>query len=641
MLSGGYMGRLLSVDLSEQRVEELPLPSEEILRAYYGGAGLGVRLLYDDPGPHVDPLGPENVLLFLTGPLTGTRVPLSGRHAVCARSPLTGVWGESDIGGTFGTALKRAGYDGVIVRGAAEKPVYLWITEDGAEIRDAGHLWGRDYYETDELLRAETHPKAVTHGIGQAGERLCRIAAVMSDGRDGRAAGRTGLGAVMGSKRLKALVAYGTRQIPVADPEALAASIKARGTGIRGKMENYTLFGSAGGVEANARLADMPAHNWTVGDWTAHAPKISGQRMAETILIGRYYCGACIVGCGRRVRVVDSPWGNVDGGGPEYEAMAGLGSMVGVDDLYAVARANELCNRYGIDVISCGGVMGFAIEAFEKGLLTAADTGGLELRWSDPNVLLTLVELIGRREGIGALLGEGVKRAAERIGGVAAEFALEVKGLELPYHDPRALSSLAVSYATMPRGACHRGNTHGLERYGVPELGYPEPLPRHATTGKGVAVARMQDYQGLFNALKLCQFMTPAIAISDIVRWLNAVTGWDVTLPELLTAGERMNNLKRMYNVRLGLSRKDDALPARVLMEAFTEGGSAGYLPDFVAMLNEYYDYRGWTRDGIPTGGRLRALGLDREIADLPPAYREREPLPRAVPWESGAAAAS
>ncbi|MHB1126263.1 MAG: aldehyde ferredoxin oxidoreductase family protein [Bacillota bacterium] len=606
------MGRFWLIDLSERKVEDF-YPQESVLREYIGGAGLGARFLYDHTGPNTDPLGPENILVFAVGPLTGTKAITSGRHAVVAKSPLTGIWGESDSGGSWGAALKRTGCDGLLISGRSDRPCYIWVSEDSLEIRDASHLWGYDTYEVDSLLKAETDSKAVVACIGPAGEKLARIATIMNDGRHSRAAGRCGLGAVMGSKNLKAIVARGSRNVPVAHPDALDRSVKELAPFILGKLKHYRDFGTAGGVISAAAIGDLPTKNWTLGDWLGPAEKISGQTMANTILTGRYRCTSCIVGCGRTVSITQGRFMGVNGAGPEYESIAGFGSMCLVDELEAIAMANELCNRYGIDTISAGHAVAFAIEAFERGFITTRDTAGIKLRWGDPEIMIELVHKIGRREGIGHLLGEGVKRAAEEIGGLTQEFAMEVKGLEPAFHDPRAMSSLAVAYATNPRGACHRGGSHIMERSAIPELGYDQPFDRFAASGKGPLTARLQDYMGLFNSLKLCQFIAPAIQVSDSLNWLNQVTGWDMDLAEFLKVGERQFNLKRMYNVRCGISRKDDRLPSRLATQKLKDGGAANQLPQLNEMLNDYYEYRGWTVDGIPTAEKLRSLGLDRE----------------------------
>jgi aldehyde:ferredoxin oxidoreductase len=343
--------------------------------------------------------------------------------------------------------------------------------------------------------------------------------------------------------------------------------------------------------------------------------------MAETILVGKFHCGACPVGCGRIVKVDDGPYAGVDGAGPEYETLAALGSLCMVDDLNSIAYANQLCNKYGIDTMSTGSTIAFAIEAFERGIITKADADGLELRWGDPSCIISLIHKIGKREGFGDLLGEGSKVAAERIGKNAQELTVEIKGLEMPFHDPRSLVSTAVAYATHPRGGCHRGCTHGLERYALPELGYEKPMDRLQVEGKAEMVVKMQDYAGLFNSLKLCQIILSALKPSQVVKFLNYVTGWDMDLKELLLAGERATNLKRLYNVRLGLSRKDDTLPLRILTQPMKDGGSPNYVPHLGKMLGEYYGYRGWSEEGIPLPEKLRELGLEREIAIVKEFY--------------------
>ncbi len=339
--------------------------------------------------------------------------------------------------------------------------------------------------------------------------------------------------------------------------------------------------------------------------------------MAETIVTGRYFCKTCTVGCGREIEVRDGPYAGLAGAGPEYETLGALGSMCLVDDLKGVAKANELCNRYGLDSISTGSVIAFAMEASERGILRRDDADGLDLSWGNAESLITLVEKIGRREGIGDLLANGVRFVAQELGGETYKFALEVKGLELPLHDPRALASLAVAYATYSRGACHRNCSHYLEWTPMPELGFEKALHRHATERKGVAAAVMQDYGGLFNSLKLCQFILRAVTVQEVVECLNYVTGWDMGIAEFLRAGERASNLKRLYNVRLGMTRKEDTLPHRILHEALPEGGAANYLPNLDAMLDEYYEHREWTNSGIPTREKLAALGLGADGATL------------------------
>jgi aldehyde:ferredoxin oxidoreductase len=612
---GGYMGRFLRVDLTTRRIADETIP-EATLRAYIGGSGLGARLLFDETTRTTDPLGPENRLLFLTGPLTGTTIPTSGRHAVVAKSPL-GIWGEADCGGTFGYELKRAGIDGIIFEGQADHPVYLLIADGTASLENARDMWGRDTFETQDILRARHGDRLVVTCIGPGGERLAPIAAILNDGRNARPAARGGLGAVMGSKRLKAIAVTGTRRPVVVHDDKLRPLVKQMAFHIKEKTQSFRDYGTAGGVLTSAAIGDMPIQNWRRGTWREGIEKLSGQAMAETILTGRYFCKACTIGCGREIEVKDGPYAGVKGAGPEYETLAGLGSMCLVDDLKAVSKANELCNRYGIDTMSTGAVIAFAIEAFERGLLRPSDVDGLDLSWGNAATVIALVEKIGKREGIGDLLANGVRFMAKKLGGEAYKFALEVKGLELGYHDPRSLSSLAPAYATYSRGACHRSYSHYLERNPLPELGFEKPLDRHATERKGIAAAVMQDYGGLYNSLKLCQFIMRGVTVQEVVDCLNHVTGWDMDIAEFMRSGERASNLKRLYNIRLGMSRKDDTLPYRILNEALPDGGAANYLPNLDAMLDEHYEYRGWTQDGVPTRARLEALGLGADGASL------------------------
>ncbi len=614
-MRGGYMGRFLRVDLTTRRITDETIP-ETTLRAYIGGSGLGARILFDETSATTDALAPENRLLFLTGPLTGVTIPTSGRHAVVAKSPL-GQWGEADCGGTFGNELKRAGIDGIILEGQAEEPTYLLIEDGAVSLQDARGEWGRDTFETQALLRARHGSKLVVTCIGPAGEKLAPIAGIMSDGENGRPAARGGLGAVMGSKRLKAIAVTGTKRPPVVHDDKLRPLVKQMTLRIKETTASLRDYGTAGGVLTSEAIGDLAIQNWKRGAWREGAEKLSGQTMAETILTGRYFCKACTIGCGREIEIKEGPYAGVKGAGPEYETLAGLGSMCLVDDLKAVAKANELCNRYGIDTISTGTIIAFAMEAFERGLLRPGDTDGLDLSWGNAETVLALVEKIGRREGIGDLLANGVRFLARHFGGEAYKFAVEVKGLELAYHDPRALSSLAAAYATYSRGACHRSYSHYLERNALPELGFEKPLDRHATERKGEAAAVMQDYGGLYNSLKLCQFIMRGVKVQEVVDCLNYVTGWDLDLAEFMRSGERASNLKRLYNLRLGMTRKDDTLPYRILHEPLPDGGAANYLPELEKMLDEYYDYRGWTRDGIPTREKLEALDLQADAASL------------------------
>lgn len=609
----GYHGRILTVDLTSNtvRTEEI---SEELARKFIGGSGLAAHYLMEMTTPDTAPFDPENPLIFMTGPFCGTKIPLSGRHAVVARSPLSGAWGESEVGGHWGEAFKATGYDGLIVTGRANCPVYLWIHEDGVEIRDASHLWGRDTVSTEDSVRQATHPQAQVSSIGPAGERLVRFAAIISNGKDGRAAGRTGMGAVMGSKNLKAVAAYGKKPTPVKDAEALGAVIKEILQPLAQGTAGMKKYGTSGGAAGHEALGNFPIKNWVQARWPEGVAKINGVVQAETMLTSRFYCGQCIVGCGRVVAVKEGEYAPVEGAGPEYETVGMLGGMCLVDNLEAIAQANQLCNRYGIDTISTGAAIAFAMECWERGLITAADTDGVELTWGNHRAMVEMVRQIGERRALGKLLGEGVKRAAEAMGGEALDFAHHVKGLEPPAHDPRAYHGVALSYATSNRGACHlQGFTHGFERaLTMEDLGYPEPHHRHQQEGKALFVKQLQDLMCQFDALKICKFaMIGGLKARHLVDFIRHLTGWDMTLDELMVTGERMYNLKRLYNLRCGLTRHDDRLPKRFLTLPREGEGLEVKFPPLDEMLSEYYEVRGWDSDGVPTAATLIRLGLE------------------------------
>jgi aldehyde:ferredoxin oxidoreductase len=594
-------GKVLVVDLTGQEVSALSLP-EHVYRQFIGGSGLAIRLLFDRTDEHTDPLGPENVLAFTVGPLTGSIVPTSNRFAVAARSPQTGIWGEADCGGHWGAALKRAGLDGLLITGRSEKPVYLWVEDGRAEIRDAAHLWGVDTYDVDLPGQVVT--------IGPAGENRVPMAGIMHDGEHGRAAGRCGLGAVMGSKHLKAIAVSGTGRITLSDQDALTASVRELVPQIREQATGFRVHGTAGGLKHFEEIGNLPIRNWAQGSWDK-ASRITGATMTESILVKNYACGGCPIGCGRVVEVDDGTYRVPRGGGPEYETLGSFGSMCLIDDLPAIAKMNELCNRYGLDVISTGSTVAFAMEAQERGLIEGGPT------WGDADAAIDLVHKIARREGaLGQLFAGGVRRAARLIGRNAEDFAVHVKGLELPMHDPRAHWAAALGYATSERGACHlQGFAQVFER-ALParDLGYDQLLPRHQAEEKGRLVAESQHWMALFDSLKMCKFaIFGGIGLDQMLDWTRMVTGWEITKEEALRIGERIHNLRRLYNYRLGISVKDDTLPSRILVHRRGEGGAPDGLPPLGQMLADYYEYRGWTSDGRPTRAKLASLGLERE----------------------------
>lgn len=606
-----YAGRMLNIDLTSGKWASTETPDQD-LRMFLGGSGLGALILWERVPAEMDPLDPSSPLMFIAGPLTGTCVPGSGRHTVIARSPLSGIWGEASVGGTWGRELRRAGFDGIIVTGKAPSPVYLWICDSHVEIRDAKHVWGMDTYVGSHALRAETDPNAAVSIIGPAGERGVAIAGIFTDGTEGRAAARCGLGAVQGSKNLKAIVVRGTSRPPVVSRDRLVSSVKSMLPSIVQKSEALGMLGTSRLVIPCEQLGDLPIKNWLLGRWPDGAKKISGQTMKETILTGRYHCAGCAVGCGRRVKVDEGPFSPVSGAGPEYETLGVMGAGCLVDNLEAIAYANELCNRYGLDTIEVGGAASFAMEAFERGLLTQKDTDGVALRWGDPNALVHVVKLIGEARGLGKVLGGGLRIAAQALGGQASEFALHVKGLALPAHDPRAYNSIALGYATSNRGACHlQAFSHIFERAAaLPDIGISSQ-DRFSWSGKGELVAKAQNLMAVLDSLCVCKFtLTGGVTPTLLSEWLNLVTGWDMDVAGLMKCGDRAFNLKRMFNVRCGVSRKDDTLPGRILTHTRGEGGAADNLPPLNIMLSDYYQYRGWTEFGVPATTTLAELGI-------------------------------
>jgi len=609
----GYHKKLLRVNLTNRRVEIEDL-DENLIRKYVGGLGIEAKILYEETNSQTDPLLAENILMAFTGPFTDTGVPTSGRHHLVARSPLTGLFGESNVGGSWAIHFKRAGFDGIVIKGKSDIPVYLWIQNGKIEIRDAQPIWGKDSYESADWLKRETAKEATVAVIGPAGERMAKIASIPHIGHIVRSAARTGLGAVMGSKNLKGIVVFGDGPIPIAKPEELKLKIKEILPHIRGVTETFGKYGTAGGIDNYEKIGNFPIKNWRGGRWT-EAKKISGVAMHDTILSGRRACLQCPIACGRHIKVTEGPYAPMDCEGPEYETIGTLGGLCMVDDLVAVAKANQLCNRYGLDTISAGGIIAFAMEAYEKGIITHKETDGIELVWGNGAAVVEMIHKMGRGEGIGRLMTEGSKRMAEALGKNAIEFAIHVKGLEPSAHDPRRFFSQALSYATAARGACHNASwSHPYElALSMPEIGIPEPQDPYQIVGKAEFTAKLQDLMCVMDALIICRFsqVGKAVNVTNHVDWLNLTTGWDMDIPEYMQVGERLFNLKRMYNVRLGVSRKDDFLPYR-FMTLNREGEDlTNQLPPMGKLLSDYYAYRKWSEDGIPMPEKLEELGLN------------------------------
>ncbi len=604
-------GRILEVDLGSGKIRDRQTDQKDNL-AFVGGAGLAARIYAQSAPPGLEPLDPRSPFITLTGPLTGTQAFLSGRHSIAGRSPLTGFWGEASVGGSFGAELRKCGYDGIVVIGKSSKPVYLWLDGEQAALKDASSLWGQDTFATSALIQKELGDKAVVSCIGPAGENLVRFAGVFTDGSHGRAAARCGLGALMGSKNLKAMAVKGSGKVPLADPEALKESVAAMRKDFQERLKGMSEFGTPGLVVPCETIGDLPINNWRMGKWNQGTAKISGMVLNEKYLKKQYFCAGCVVGCGRTVASVFDPELK-ETGGPEYETLALMGSNLLIDDMPAMLRLNEQVNRLGLDSIETGAALALAMELFEKGLIGPAELGDLKPVWGDAGAAEELIGLIARREGFGDLLADGLGATAEKVGGLAAEYAMAANNMALPGHDPRAYASLALSYATSSRGPCHlNGFSHIFERaVTFPEIGVDEVRDRFSWQDKADLVVGAQHIMHLWDSLALCKFgIFGGIRLEHISRWLKAVVDWDLSPQDLLTVGERIFTLKRQLNAGWGWSRKNDSLPARVLTRRNPDSGAGDHLPPFNLMLADYYRLRGWSEEGLPRPETMERLGL-------------------------------
>ncbi|MGD0626785.1 MAG: aldehyde ferredoxin oxidoreductase family protein [Thermodesulfobacteriota bacterium] len=614
----GYHNRIAWIDLSIRKVEVRPLDGKDA-QDFVGGASLGAAYLARLVGADTDPLGPDNALLFMTGPFTASGVPASSRHDVISLSPLTGIFGESNCGGSFGWQLKRSGFDGLVITGKSDKPLVLVIDADQITFRDSGDLWGMDVFTADERLKAEIDPKGVTALIGPAGERLVKVASISHDGRHTRSAGRCGMGAVMGSKNLKGLMATsrGKTEAEIADREGFRNSLKQALILIKERLGLFGQMGTPGGVINYDKLGNLPINNWRTAQCTPLAEKTTGTTLKETIWVSRAGCKFCPIHCGRLVKNTEGPFA-LDGviEGPEYETLAAFGSLCMNDNLKAIAKANEYCNRFGLDTISTGSIIAFAMECREKGLLSEKDLDGVDLSFGNAEGMVEMVKRIAYRQGeLASLLAEGSRKASSVIGGGAEEYAIHVKGLELAMHDPRFSWGHALSYSTSNRGACHLSSlSHPFElAVALPELGYEKPYPGRQREGKAQWVIHLQHVMTILDSLSICKFtmLSNALTISHFREWLQQITGVGRSLEEFMALGERAFTLKRMINNRRGITRKDDMLPPR-FRTLKKRGGSIDFdVPALLPMLSEYYDLRGWTEEGRPTPETIRRLGLE------------------------------
>jgi aldehyde:ferredoxin oxidoreductase len=619
MLRYGYAGQILRVDLSDGRIVKTPL-EENVARDYIGGRGIAARIIYDEVEPTVGAFDPNNRLVFMTGPLTGTSVPSSSRYEVCAKSPASDAWGDANSGGYFGPELRWAGFDGIVFQGKAPKPVYLWVHDGAAELKLGDHLWGKDANETEDILQHDLGEKKIrTACCGPAGEKLVRFASVMNDKH--RAAGRCGLGAVMGSKNLKAIAVRGTHRPPLADEDGLRKQSLEAIKMIKESPITPALgaYGSSGGLIMLVGMGDTPIRNWTKGEF-ANADKVSGGALAETYLTRKYACYNCQIACGRWVKVTKEPYA-CEGCGPEYETCASLGTDCLNDNLAALCKANDLCNRLGLDTISAGSVIAFAMECYEKGLITKKDCGGIDLKWGDSDAIIEMIKKIASRRDIGDLLADGVRRASKRIGRGSEEFAVQVKGLEVAMHDPRYNKSLAVTYAVGATGGRHTEG-QSLEMGQSPVADIPalsESVESVSEDRKAALSAAAIDFNMLIDALGICAYATSTgFSVGQLASMLNAATGWKLTVDNLMKVAERITNVTRAFNLRHGLTARDDSLPKR-LMQPQTEGGNQGQsIQSFPNLMKEYYTTRKWDIvTGRPTKAKLIELGLKKEAKEL------------------------
>ncbi len=596
-MSYAWREKYLDVDLMRGEIAARALPHDLCARTL-GGIGLNAHLIYENVPSTAHPLRAENVLTLAAGPLGGTNWPGTGRVSLAARSPLTGLWGEASLGGYFGTQLKRAGYDAILVRGISPRPVVLVIDDDRLTLEPAEDLWGLESYDTENVLR-DRYPNSRVITIGPAGERCVPMASLVHQcGND--VAARCGLGAVAGSKRLKAIVARGTKNVPLANEKEFNAL----------KLEALKLFqqsgflmgirhgrGTAGMTASSIEMGDMPARNWQLhpSEWIEHAEKITGDAMHEQWIPEKDTCYACPIACKWLINAprLDGSTGHL--AGVEFESIAGLGAQSASSDPLAIIQTGDLCNRLGIDTISAGATIAWAIEAYEQGILTDADTDGLTLEWGNPALVLELVKRISEnRPGIGALLAQGSKRAAEQVGG-GHEFAIQVKGLELPFHHPRAMRGLEIAYATLPRGATHN------------EEGVVMDADHTYETWIGEIIHHM-DLSGANSSMVYCQFLAGAISGDYTARLLSAATGELYTEQDLVRAGERTWYLRRLFNLRLGVGREADALPRRVIAQVAKSGAP---LADVQRALEEFYRRRQLDERGVPAAAKIQELYPD------------------------------
>lgn len=630
-MSGGYAGKILRIDLDSLSTSH-ERSREEDLESFIGGEGLGIKYLYDEVPAHTDPLSPENRLIFMTGPLTGTLAPTSGRHCLITKSPLTGCEVSSHAGGYWGTELKLAGYDGIIVQGRSDKPIYIFIDDGDVKFYDAGPLWGMDTIQTDNVIKGLLNDSQlkITY-IGPAGENLVKYASVLNDQQ--RSASRGGTGAVMGSKNLKAIAVRGTQDIKAARPAEYFASMNdllktCYDHPVTGDL--FPKYGITGIMGMMNEKGVLPTKNHYTGTF-AGADNISGQHMAETMLTKTRGCFCCTIHCTRVVNIDKGPYQGTRGKGPDYDSAVAFGSQCGNDNLEAIARANMWCDRYGLDTVSTGATIAWAMELYERGIINKEDTHGIELSFGNHEAMVAMIPKIATRSEFGALLADGLKEATGRVGRGSEKYAQSVKNLDLPGIEARGSKGMALGYATDNRGGDNlRPFASTAECFGFrsKELNMPEYFDALSEADKVRWIVPSQNYFTAVNSLVCCMFTVIAFTVepSQYARHLSAVTGFSYDKDKLLQAGERIWNMQRAFNVREGFSRKDDRLPHRLTAEPVPSGPDKGSVVHLENMLDQYYEARGWNRvTGIPTGGKLISLGLEYVVKDMEKAGESPE----------------
>jgi aldehyde:ferredoxin oxidoreductase len=594
----GWCGKILRINLTDGRIS-VEVLDPKLAKDYMGGRGLGSKYLFDEVDPKVDPLSPENKLILAAGAVSGTRVPTGGRYMVITKAPLTGTVASSNSGGFWGAELKHAGYDMIIVEGKAKEPVYLWLENDKAELRSAEHIWGKNTFEAQDIIRRETDKAAKITCIGPAGEKLVKFACLIND--EGRAPGRSGIGAVMGSKYLKAVAVKGTKEVPVADERGLreltGRLIKILSVGALKK------YGTCYSVRFTNGAGVLPTRNFRTGVFEG-AEKICGEVINEHFVVRTSACYRCPMGCGRITKVTDSGFEG-EGPGPEYEGVFSLGSCCGIDNPAAIIKAFHICNELGMDVMSCGVTIACAMEMCEDGIIPEKDVG-FKLNFGDDRALVELVKKVGYRDGFGDALAEGSKRLAEKYD--HPEFSMTVKGQEPAGYDPRGLQGMALGYATSNRGACHlRGEISNAEVFGL-----PFKLNGLTTQGKAAYLITMQNEAASIDSMGICWLCSSyRIGKKNQLDALELVTGAGYDWEEFLKVGERIWNLERLFNNNAGFTELDDTLPRRFLEEPLPEGPAKGAVARLGEMIFEYYMFRGWTTKGEPTRRKLIELGIE------------------------------